>query len=916
MFPAGLGAACLAASVGAWPPPPEALEAPARFFADPANQPNDPGFGAECLDALLSFTPDCVEGLPAAEQALGVGVGVDRVWAVTRGGATLALVGSGARLDDPETAPQIWLNAGELPVPDRPESTTVHDANGDGVFDVRDYTTATGTAAPTVERVVDRGLLARPDRGDVNGNGILDPADLIAIYGQDGVDDDGNGFVDDVAGWDFVDGDNDPSSEAPADAVDARRLVATANDGVGTIGVCPRCRLLLLRVAESEEETPVRAARSKAGLAYAEIHGARVAALVRDAEYVPEAESDLLVVQPALRPHPRPVHDGVLLVEGLRAQGANPNGPGVETIFARASDVVTSPLGAPLYEDDRQPVLVAAGGAALLASLPEAPREGWALRSLLVASASSVDGARRLDLPAAVRRFRAGGAVGRLESPRPLSVLNPDRPAQVSFDGAATTLEIDWGPEARAPRQAVLEPVSPGRFEVAPGGRFADPFAAPSQAEDLVVMLRLLGPEGAWLDERPVFFQRAPTLLPDFPVELPAGVVAAPRVDGRGRVWVATLSGQLLRVSPRGEVTVFEGAGSVRAPLSFDGQERPWLADEAGAVWHLEDAGLEPVFEAGPDPGPPVQRVTDGEREVWVRSEGQIAGGRPPRVVPELPGQGPISAFADEIHVGTDEGLLLFVPSSGERRLLFGERRIDWLVTGLDGDQGLALGRPLDPLGAPAPELLRFDLELGEPEALTIDPLRPQGPFAVTSVDRSGGLDVVGVAVDEAIRGPVLYAFDLRNDELVAGFPVPLPTEPEAPVFPLDLDGDARAELIHAAQAFGLMAIGRAGTEVPAFPRLTGDQVVASPGAGDVDGDGRADLVAVTQSGRLFVWRGQGTPPTQWTGAHRDDGATLDLRNELSGRPRPQGGCRSTPASPFLMLLLLSRKRRRSNKPL
>jgi hypothetical protein len=494
--------------------------------------------------------------------------------------------------------------------------------------------------------------------------------------------------------------------------------------------------------------------------------------------------------------------------------------------------------------------------------------------------------------------------------------LDPDRPIEVRFEGQAAELEVDWGPTARAPRSASLGPSGPERFEVDPAGRFADPLAAPRPAEDAVVKLRLLDPDGALLDEQPVFFQRAPSLLPDFPVELNDGVRAAPRVDDRGRIWVATTSGRLVRVSPRGEVEGFELVAGISAAISFDAEERPWVVDETGQVWRLSSTGLEAVFEAGADAGPAVHLFRDGEGEVWVRSPGRLSGGRPPGVVTGLPGRGAVSAFRDEMFVGTSEGLVRFVPSSGERRTLFDGLAVDWLVTGLDEGRGLALGRASGLLGELETDLFRFDLEAGEPEALDLGLARLQAGFAVTSVDRAGGQDVVGFGFDGATLAPYLYAFDLRREEMVEGFPVPLAFAPEAPVLPLDLDGDARAELIHAAQPFGLMAVGRAGTGVRSFPRLTGDEVQTSPAAGDVDGDGQADLVAVTRSGRVFAWRGRGRPPTQWTGAHRDDGATLDLRNELSGQPRETGGCRSSPISPWLLLLVLAVPRARAGASL
>src|SRR5205085_2318551 len=62
--------------------------------------------------------------------------------------------------------------------------------NGDGVFNVPDYD---GDPAVT----------------DVNGNGLTDPQDLIMLF-SNGVDDDGNGYADDISGWDFFEFDNDP----------------------------------------------------------------------------------------------------------------------------------------------------------------------------------------------------------------------------------------------------------------------------------------------------------------------------------------------------------------------------------------------------------------------------------------------------------------------------------------------------------------------------------------------------------------------------------------------------------------------------------------------------------------------------------------------------------------------------------
>lgn len=66
-----------------------------------------------------------------------------------------------------------------------------------------------------------------------------------------GVDDDSNGFVDDVHGWDFWDGDNDPSP-ATADnnhgTATTGLVIAPADNGLGVAGMANRCRLLPVRV--------------------------------------------------------------------------------------------------------------------------------------------------------------------------------------------------------------------------------------------------------------------------------------------------------------------------------------------------------------------------------------------------------------------------------------------------------------------------------------------------------------------------------------------------------------------------------------------------------------------------------------------------------------------------------------------
>jgi hypothetical protein len=127
------------------------------------------------------------------------GPSVDKAWQVTTGrpDVVIAILDSGIMWRSAgamaDLAAKVHLNRNELPLPQA--TTNGYDRNADGVFNVRDYL-ADGTHAQD-SRV-----------SDLNANGVVDPQDLLAVF-SDGLDDDANGYVDDIAGWDFHQDDND-----------------------------------------------------------------------------------------------------------------------------------------------------------------------------------------------------------------------------------------------------------------------------------------------------------------------------------------------------------------------------------------------------------------------------------------------------------------------------------------------------------------------------------------------------------------------------------------------------------------------------------------------------------------------------------------------------------------------------------
>lgn len=104
----------------------------------------------------------------------------------------------------------------------------------------------TGLDAMVVAIVDDGVQTAHPD---LQANIYVNAAES---GGTPGVDDDGNGYVDDVSGWNFVTGNNDPN---PADANDnhgtsvAGVTAAVGDNGVGVAGAAYAARILPVKMA-------------------------------------------------------------------------------------------------------------------------------------------------------------------------------------------------------------------------------------------------------------------------------------------------------------------------------------------------------------------------------------------------------------------------------------------------------------------------------------------------------------------------------------------------------------------------------------------------------------------------------------------------------------------------------------------
>jgi len=150
--------------------------------------------------------------------------------------------------DAAELADRVFLNKGELPPPTTPAKGRKVCAAG--ALCAADYS----------------------DTPDANHNGIVDPEDIIKRF-SNGRDDDHNGFVDDISGWDFYDHQNDPATvDSTYDHANGQmeQAAAQTNNGIGTAGVCPNCMLMPIKAgAEADIDCSTRRSNSSSSVAQA-----------------------------------------------------------------------------------------------------------------------------------------------------------------------------------------------------------------------------------------------------------------------------------------------------------------------------------------------------------------------------------------------------------------------------------------------------------------------------------------------------------------------------------------------------------------------------------------------------------------------------------------------------------------------
>jgi hypothetical protein len=253
----------------------------------PANRSSN--FYAERFD-LFGFpselTPNAIYKVgPNVGKPMIAGYNAAGAWKAERGRSdvVIAILDDGINWGERGLRDQIHLRTGELPYPEHADGSScgTYDCNGDTVVNVEDYAQDPRVALSYAGRSGPSGLITGQDLIHSFGDCQLDAIGHTIVQCVSGqhFDNDGNGYANDIAGWNFFDNDNEPADTSSYFAARGhgtdRGLDAAeqGNNGEGSIGVCPHCQIM----PERTWDTFVSDANTFAlGMVYGADNGAKV----------------------------------------------------------------------------------------------------------------------------------------------------------------------------------------------------------------------------------------------------------------------------------------------------------------------------------------------------------------------------------------------------------------------------------------------------------------------------------------------------------------------------------------------------------------------------------------------------------------------------------------------------------------
>lgn len=681
-----------------------------------------------------------------------------------------------------------------------------------------------------VVAVIDSGIDWRhPEFGAWPGAGSAIVTNWPEWNGRPGVDDDGNGFVDDVRGWDFVSldtiagelarvapaedaltPDNDPDDYDGHGTFVAGIIAARADDGRGIAGAAPGCRVMPLRAGWRQDYIDTNSGRRivrgvisetfcAQAIVYAADNGARVlnCSWLSDSLAVLKAAMDYAVGQK---------HVVAVVAAGNTGRDTNQRlnylsrrNDCIDVAAVDRSGIICAVSATGLWVD------LSAPGQLILSTVPTFFGHDYSLYR---------DGATSWAAP------YGAAAAALLLAAEP--GLTPEAVRQRLMT-TATNVDSLQGLWAGLVGAGVIQ------------------MAAALHAEQ-VNPVRALGARPAtppaWLgDGRAVFTTAGGKLVRVEPYSGSVDSMALPITGPLGGVAYRPGDGALTLTYERGQVGWLNG----------DGRSRPGWPRPIGGLAH---GG--PVFGSGD--AALLVAGSDSTLYAW-REDGAPVGGYPARL-PDAALASP--AFGDVTGDGAPDAVVICRDGSVALLDAQGRSPAGWpapahasgdlspLLGDLDGDGRLdvvvpeASGRltTLSPGGA---------VRSGWPR-LTGAPI--VGEPALADLDGDGSAEIVVALADRRV---LVYAGD---GSARAGFPVTLKEDPAAgPIAaPLGVSAPNRVDLVIATRSGGLIGLDGAGRPVAGWPKRTAGEFDGPPVFLAGGGPRPAYCAAIDTSGRLWLF--------------------------------------------------------------
>ena len=206
-----------------------------QFSAHVSAQTEGPAMTIQATPNDARYTDGSLWGMygDASSPANQFGSQAAEAWAQGHTGSMTNVIGvidSGIDYTHPDLYLNIWLNQREIPTTLR---ASLSDIDSDGLITFRDL-----NGAANASYVL-----------DYNSNGRIDAGDLLRdARWENSVDEDGNGYRDDLIGWDFVNNDNDPMDDEGHGTHVAGTIGAMGGNGIGVAGVNWNVQLVPLQI--------------------------------------------------------------------------------------------------------------------------------------------------------------------------------------------------------------------------------------------------------------------------------------------------------------------------------------------------------------------------------------------------------------------------------------------------------------------------------------------------------------------------------------------------------------------------------------------------------------------------------------------------------------------------------------------